>query len=709
MTGCQKENEMSIDNKIQNSLHERLFFPIDYKNVLSEGFNSRSPSYPSLDLLVEIGHKLQAEDSLYNFADSLIEAFGFPLWNYSILKGTEDSEYIVSIPFDKIESDSVITGILKFYHSSNGEEFRFIGKYQLDSLWQTAPDSSVVDAFLSGAVVDFFIVENNLYEKELDSAMIAWRTSIQFSDENRIQPRGYWICIEQSITDLVLVNASDIENKDWVYSYGAPSGNNYNFYLGSGQEIITRDCFYVGGQEWYFWAGSGIPDLNLLIDLYINYLNGQGGTSGGGSFGGGNYPPTPIENCLSNNFALNAAADHMRAKLSHPCNPNFNANEAVDYALMAACDDAPASQLKSFYNSLPKAAYQSYLMNDYIKARMKTEPNNIEFLQVVRSSFNSLICNDENVIADRAINLVELLEADELALLRNCLANNPSIDIEDYTELFNFEMPTSCIDRLNTLGEGWAGQPIQDGNVSNASLDYYPVKITVRPDFNDDNVPDNDYEIFEAIRLNFLDLADGDAIDFESLCIPYPNGDATWDFIFYDEKDPTYVGPDKQIWPSQSPITTIFYIDAHVTNSPLMNALADDGAVIVSDYCPYSCWTFSTIETPKSKSQPLAGNRQWGLTTVNGDLTFYNRAADRARIKDLLSVFTPGCAMNDYYRIGVETWKDLQDHVKEFIESNSGQAVINPLDRFSLNPNFEELYNKLHSQDQIISIPCFNH
>ncbi len=347
-------------------------------------------------------------------------------------------------------------------------------------------------------------------------------------------------------------------------------------------------------------------------------------------------------------------------------------------------------------------------LNSYIQTSVASDPGLDAYMADLGSSAIDLLCADPQVKMMRMIDLDKLLLQKPDALLEDCLNNNPNINIQDYFHLFNFELPQSCKDRLTTLGNGWGWQPIEQGNVRKASLDYYPVEITQRPDFNNDGIPDSDSEIFHAVRMEFLSLADGHSEGFSSSCLFGPSGNVSWDFMYYDETDPLYSGPDRNIWPSNNPVSTIFFINATAANIA-MQPFTDDGAVIVSDYCHSNCWTFSTIQTPASGSQPLSGNRQWGLTMVGGNLTFYNRAADRAHILTLLSTFFPKCAMNDYYAIGVHTWKNLQNHIRQFINEHGGQAVLDPNSSLAINPDWKYLYEQLKGTDTITSIPCINH
>ncbi len=92
------------------------------------------------------------------------------------------------------------------------------------------------------------------------------------------------------------------------------------------------------------------------------------------------------------------------------------------------------------------------------------------------------------------------------------------LDTQTYIDLYNHTLPPACETRLTNLGLGYENQPISDGNVPLANMDYYSVVLTHNPDFDGDGNPDSDDAVYNAFRQNFPTLASGSEDDFEFDC-----------------------------------------------------------------------------------------------------------------------------------------------------------------------------------------------
>jgi hypothetical protein len=317
------------------------------------------------------------------------------------------------------------------------------------------------------------------------------------------------------------------------------------------------------------------------------------------------------------------------------------------------------------------------------------------------ASIFSLRQSDPAINYDRCLELFVILENDPDALLNGCLNQNSGIDIEEYSDLLNFNIPQGSLNYLNGLGEGFNNQPIGNGSSALTNVDYFGVEITVLPDINGDGVEDSVAEIFEAIRANFTVLASGSVDNFEPVCPGGPTTSVWWKF------EPYTIGVDDVKWMSSEPLNSLFFIDAGA-GSWLANLFADEGAVITSQFTDGCCWIFSTIQTPLSGSQPLAGNRQFGLrVNSNGNIEFYTRAVDRARLPLFMHMWSSqwnDCGDQDYYNIGVETWSNLQIQVRNFLMAHGGQAIQNePLYE---RVNFYELRQRLRSPTPVSFVSC---
>ncbi len=301
---------------------------------------------------------------------------------------------------------------------------------------------------------------------------------------------------------------------------------------------------------------------------------------------------------------------------------------------------------------------------------------------------------DPYIRLDRSEELYNLVVQNPHALLRDCMQEN-NIDPQDYIDLFNHSLPQSCIERLDTLGDGFYYQNLDNAHSPTVNMDYYSVEIFINPDFDNDGAEDNNNTLFYKIRENFLDLASGSDESFNSYCIFGGAPNIWWEFKDYPGLTPS----SSAQWLGNHPISTIFLIDAG--GSGIATLVADLGAVIVSDMTG-SCWVFSTIVTPESGSQPFSGHRQFGLrSNSNGNLEFFTRAVDRVKLPRLMKalLINDVCSYKDYYEIGDATWYNLMNEVTQFILNNGGAAAMNRRDHIRLN--YEEIKQVLKSNSPI--------
>ena len=290
-----------------------------------------------------------------------------------------------------------------------------------------------------------------------------------------------------------------------------------------------------------------------------------------------------------------------------------------------------------------------------------------------------------NAQKDRFRLLKEYINDNPWALVQDCAEEN-GMDTQNYVTLYNHDIPTACQTKLNELngsGSGYSNQPFSDGNVPCANIDYYGVEITNTPDFNQDGLPDTISELNQAFKAKFTEFASGEKEDFQSTCeVPLGNANDTVDINW--EFEPM-TDADSDLFVSNNPITSIFYINAGADNF-LVNFNADQGAVMVSGSTSND-FIVSTIQTPATGTQPFSGNRQWGfIINEFGNIEFYTRAVDVARVDDeflgpIGSFFnsTLDCQQSTYYDIADVTWQNMQAEVAAWLngaDSNGGAATV---------------------------------
>ncbi|WP_452218997.1 hypothetical protein [Lacinutrix undariae] len=311
--------------------------------------------------------------------------------------------------------------------------------------------------------------------------------------------------------------------------------------------------------------------------------------------------------------------------------------------------------------------------------------------------------NIPDVKFNRYIELDSLLANNPAALIQDCAEQN-GLNTQNYLDLYNLPFPQECSDRLFNMGVEWHHQPITDGNVPIANIDYYGVEVTNYPDFNNDGNSDSEAEMYQAFREKFIDIASGEVDNFQFSCnIPLNStntGNIDWEFIPLTNQD----GID---FISNNPITSILLIEADA-NGFFPSIATDDGAVMVSNFTNND-WTISTIMTANNGTQPFSGNRQWGwLINQNGNFEFFTRAVDVANISKILNIgANTECQQDTYYDIAEATWENMQQEIVNWInssESNGGQANIIP--KKAVRCDKELIEELLTSNETINQINC---
>lgn len=121
-----------------------------------------------------------------------------------------------------------------------------------------------------------------------------------------------------------------------------------------------------------------------------------------------------------------------------------------------------------------------------------------------------------------------------------------------------------------------------------------------------------------------------------------------------------------------------------------VNLSADDkGSVIVSKFEP-TVFNVSTLFTPKNFEHPLSGTRQWGVENPASDpntTMFYTQGVDR--IRSLGTVFI-NWITNVGWDAADNLWKDMQDHMVYFINTNGGSATLYNPRSINAQPNWSE-------------------
>jgi RHS repeat-associated protein len=222
-------------------------------------------------------------------------------------------------------------------------------------------------------------------------------------------------------------------------------------------------------------------------------------------------------------------------------------------------------------------------------------------------------------------------------------------DIGPWEDLLNFKIPNGLEDQMKKRINGGV-QRIQDAIGSNTNFDYYTVQISTLP-----AGIKNAGELLEKIRLTFDDYMD-ELTDFAA-----------------------YNSDERKMWESSNPTGSVMSFDAWFED-PVFGTKwnLDDASVMTSSYYKDDnggFWTFSTLMTDGDGYHPIAGTRQFGVSTVKGadginSYLFYIRATDRAYGG------IEGILQKTVFSSAETTWKAVCWNIFEWVNNNGGNATI---------------------------------
>ncbi|MEM9680389.1 MAG: hypothetical protein AAF901_08705 [Bacteroidota bacterium] len=131
--------------------------------------------------------------------------------------------------------------------------------------------------------------------------------------------------------------------------------------------------------------------------------------------------------------------------------------------------DTLSSELQEFLNDASNSDAQRVRaeVNQFLIDNGNTQEN-----KDLAEEFLEIAIKSPKIKLERYKELIKLIENDPWVLLKERAQQN-GLDTTDFINLYNHTIPQSCIDRLNNLGPGFNNQPIDQGNVPLANIDYY--------------------------------------------------------------------------------------------------------------------------------------------------------------------------------------------------------------------------------------------
>jgi hypothetical protein len=239
---------------------------------------------------------------------------------------------------------------------------------------------------------------------------------------------------------------------------------------------------------------------------------------------------------------------------------------------------------------------------------------------------------------------------------------NPCNYLNQFKAIGNFQVPTSVINRLDTLNSiyytytnvpNFVNSPfyVRDLNSAHGAIvncDYFPIHITTLPTIN--GVQWTAQQLFDYFRRNKNNFLDTSIAKFK----PYID----LPFII----DTT--------WYNTNPMGALLHL-----------SMINDGTVVVSDYystLDSSRYIVSTINSPLDGIHPVSGNRVWGINVDHtyGGYNFYTSAVDRITnpFFDLLNDIGEITPIPSGFEQADNLWRSMQVNMINFINNNQGNA-----------------------------------
>ena len=213
----------------------------------------------------------------------------------------------------------------------------------------------------------------------------------------------------------------------------------------------------------------------------------------------------------------------------------------------------------------------------------------------------------------------------------------PHYDTHIWNDLISFTPPKDVINKAKARNLSVTLQPLNGAFGNKLNVDYYSVNINKLPSgFN------NEDDFFQFARQNLNMFMQGSNSEFSE-----------------------YSASDLKAWNSDNFLGVTMRFDVYL--GPIN---AEDMSV-VSTYVGKNNWVFSPVSTFFDQEHPLAGNRQFGLTTnSNGTYTFFTRGIDKT--------WGVGDTMLDnvIFNGAVDLWQSVMFNMNQYINQNGGDSSI---------------------------------
>jgi hypothetical protein len=251
-----------------------------------------------------------------------------------------------------------------------------------------------------------------------------------------------------------------------------------------------------------------------------------------------------------------------------------------------------------------------------------------------------------------------------------------------YQRIAGYSAPQNVISRLDSVRQAQGGwvvdnyniQSLQDAYGPVVNCDYFPLQVSQFPMNNSTGLRMTPSEFLEYFRLNINNFIT-------------PPVEVNFSCIFGPQFD------DCAKW-NQDGANSLGALNHIYIGGPSISS--NNGSIILSDYHHDNTinheshyFKVSTLETPFDYEHPVAGNREFGIfsnAAAPNQYTFYTMGVDR--VWDWITqVLQP--SPNYGFNKADELWTNVQQNLKNYINSNGGSANLYVQQKYVARPDWD--------------------
>ena len=174
---CQKEeanNNTTIQIEKPDAIEKSSNVFAEFQGHILATNTGSSVYVPSLDMLEEFEAMIFKGEDEHHFLDNLNENYGYPEWNASLLKTTENEGFVVTLPFIK---DDKFAGMMRYIHGANVRHLEFFNESELISQIQNSASEGINGS--NFYLIQDYILFQALINQEFNPMTIQWMNDLE--------------------------------------------------------------------------------------------------------------------------------------------------------------------------------------------------------------------------------------------------------------------------------------------------------------------------------------------------------------------------------------------------------------------------------------------------------------------------------------------------------------------------------------------------